>query len=47
VNGRNKVTDFEQIVALETAYIREWSLLSDIGILLRTVGVVLQMRGAH
>jgi len=33
-------------VALETHYIREWSLLGDIGILLRTVAVVLQMRGA-
>ena len=47
VNGRNKVTDFEQIVALETHYIREWSLLSDIGILFRTAWVVFSMNGAH
>ena len=47
VNGRNKVTDFEQIVALETAYIRDWSLLSDIGIMFRTAWVVLTMNGAH
>jgi len=47
VNGRNKVTDFEQIVALETAYVREWSLLSDIGIMFRTAWVVLTMNGAH
>jgi exopolysaccharide biosynthesis polyprenyl glycosylphosphotransferase len=47
VNGRNQVTDFEQVIALETRYIREWSLLSDIGILFRTVWVVAQMRGAH
>jgi exopolysaccharide biosynthesis polyprenyl glycosylphosphotransferase len=47
VNGRNKVTDFEKVVALETQYIRNWSPLSDIGILFRTVGVVLWMRGAH
>jgi exopolysaccharide biosynthesis polyprenyl glycosylphosphotransferase len=46
VAGRNRITDFEQIVALETRYIRDWSLLSDIGILFRTVSVVLQMRGA-
>ena len=47
VNGRNQVTDFEQVIALETRYIREWSLLSDLSILLRTVWVVTQMRGAH
>jgi len=46
INGRNELTDFEKIVALETRYIRDWSLLGDIGILLRTVAVVLQMRGA-
>jgi exopolysaccharide biosynthesis polyprenyl glycosylphosphotransferase len=47
VNGRNQVTDFEQVIALETLYIREWSLLIDLGILFRTVWVVAQMRGAH
>ena len=47
VNGRNQVTDFERVIALETRYIREWSLLSDLRILLRTVWVVTQMRGAH
>jgi len=33
INGRNELTDFEKVVALETHYIREWSLLGDIGIL--------------
>jgi lipopolysaccharide/colanic/teichoic acid biosynthesis glycosyltransferase len=47
VQGRNQVTDFEQVVSLETTYIREWSLLSDLNILVRTVWVVAQMRGAH
>lgn len=47
VGGRNQITDFEQIVALETRYIREWSLLADIVLLFRTIGVVLRMRGAH
>ena len=47
VNGRNQITDFEQVIALETRYIREWSLLSDLGILFRTVWVVARMRGAH
>src|SRR2546426_2784708 len=47
VAGRNQITDFERVVALETRYIREWSLLSDVGILLRTAWVVAQMRGAY
>ena len=47
VSGRNQITDFERVISLETRYIREWSLLSDLGILLRTVWVVAQMRGAH
>ena len=46
VAGRNQITDFERVVALETHYIREWSLLNDLSILLRTVWVVAQMRGA-
>jgi exopolysaccharide biosynthesis polyprenyl glycosylphosphotransferase len=46
VAGRNRITDFEQIVALETRYIRDWSLLKDISILFRTAVVVLRMQGA-
>src|SRR5438477_8553442 len=46
VAGRNQVTDFEQVVALETHYIREWSLLTDLAVMLRTVVVVFTMRGA-
>lgn len=47
VGGRNQVTDFERVVALETEYIRNWSLARDLWILLRTVPVVLAHRGAH
>jgi exopolysaccharide biosynthesis polyprenyl glycosylphosphotransferase len=46
VSGRNEIKDFEEIVALETSYMRHWSLLRDIGILLRTIPVVLARRGA-
>ncbi len=46
VAGRNVLTDFEQIVALESRYIRDWSLFGDILILVRTCWVVLGMRGA-
>jgi exopolysaccharide biosynthesis polyprenyl glycosylphosphotransferase len=47
VNGRNTVTDFEEVIRLETDYIREWTIWKDLGILLRTIPAVLYMRGAH
>jgi lipopolysaccharide/colanic/teichoic acid biosynthesis glycosyltransferase len=47
VSGRNEISDFEEVVKLETQYIREWTLLSDIVILARTVRAVFGMRGAH
>jgi exopolysaccharide biosynthesis polyprenyl glycosylphosphotransferase len=46
VTGRNTVTDFEQVVALETSYIRTWSLLRDVVILLKTIPAVLGRQGA-
>jgi exopolysaccharide biosynthesis polyprenyl glycosylphosphotransferase len=46
VNGRNLITDFEEVIRLETDYIREWTLWKDLGILLKTVPAVLYMRGA-
>jgi exopolysaccharide biosynthesis polyprenyl glycosylphosphotransferase len=47
VAGRNEVRDFERVVALETAYVRDWSLATDVGILLRTMPAVMRGRGAH
>jgi len=47
VSGRNAITDFEQVIRLESAYIREWSVWLDFKILLRTLPVVLRMSGAH
>jgi exopolysaccharide biosynthesis polyprenyl glycosylphosphotransferase len=47
VNGRNLITDFEEVIRLETDYIREWTLWKDLGILLKTIPVVLYMRGAN
>ena len=46
VNGRNLITDFEEVIRLETEYIREWTLWKDLGLLLKTVPAVLYMRGA-
>lgn len=47
VSGRNDIDNFDDVVTLETKYIREWSLLSDILILVKTIGTVVSMRGAH
>lgn len=47
VSGRNTIHDFEQVVRLESAYIRRWSLWLDLELLFRTVPVVLSGRGAH
>lgn len=47
VSGRNQITDFESVIALESTYVRQWSIGLDLLILLRTIPVVLRMRGAH
>ena len=40
VNGRNDITDFEEIVKLDIEYIDDWSLLLDLKILFKTLVVV-------
>ncbi len=47
VAGRNRVTDFEEVVRLEREYMRGWTLWKDLAILLKTVVVVARMQGAH
>jgi lipopolysaccharide/colanic/teichoic acid biosynthesis glycosyltransferase len=47
VNGRNRVTSFEEVVRLEREYVRRWSIWKDVTLLLRTVPAVVRMRGAH
>lgn len=46
VSGRSKVTDFEQVVGLDTEYINNWSLGLDIRILLKTITSVIKREGA-
>lgn len=46
VSGRSDITDFEEVVRLDSQYISEWSLAEDIKILFRTVLVVLGKDGA-
>ncbi|MGN0414932.1 MAG: sugar transferase [Agathobacter sp.] len=46
VSGRSQITDFEEVVRLDTRYIDEWSLGLDLRILFKTVRVVLGDDGA-
>lgn len=46
VSGRSSIEDFEDVVALDTQYIDNWSLKLDIQILFKTVAVVFMGRGA-
>ena len=46
VSGRSRITDFEEVVRLDTKYITEWSMGLDLRILLKTVKVVLGKDGA-
>ncbi len=40
ISGRNKITDFDKVVALDLQYIRNWSFQADLKIILRTIRVV-------
>lgn len=46
VSGRSEIRDFEEIVALDTYYISNWSLGLDIRILFKTVLVVITGKGS-
>lgn len=46
VSGRSKITDFEQVIALDKQYIQQWSMGLDFQILLKTVKSVLKREGS-
>ena len=46
VSGRSDITDFEEVVRLDTEYIKNWNIGMDIGIILKTVLVVLMRSGS-
>lgn len=46
VSGRSDITDFEEVVKLDTGYIQNWNLGLDIKILLQTVKNVITRKGA-
>lgn len=46
ISGRSNITDFDEWVRLDTAYIDEWSLWGDVQILFKTIPAVLFSKGA-
>ncbi len=46
VSGRSKITDFEEVVRLDTMYIREWRIILDIKILCKTMVQVFKREGS-
>ncbi|MCR5652399.1 MAG: sugar transferase [Ruminococcus sp.] len=46
VSGRSEITDFEEVVKLDTQYIREWRIILDIKILFKTVVSVFKREGS-
>ena len=46
VSGRSNITDFEEVVKLDTEYICNWSMGLDFRILFKTIGAVVKQRGA-
>ena len=46
VSGRSDVTDFEEVVRMDTEYITKWSLGRDVRIIVKTLLVLLQGKGA-
>lgn len=46
VSGRSNITDFEEVVRLDTKYISEWSLGLDVKIIVKTIITVIKKSGA-
>lgn len=46
VSGRSDITDFEEVVRLDTEYIQNWSMGLDFRILLKTISTVLCRNGS-
>lgn len=46
ISGRSDITDFEEVVRLDSDYINNWTVWNDVKILFKTVQVVLTKRGS-
>jgi lipopolysaccharide/colanic/teichoic acid biosynthesis glycosyltransferase len=47
VRGRSSVKNFEDVVSLDLDYQRKWSIVYDIALIFRTIGVILSRKGAY
>ena len=47
ISGRNKISDFDEIVRLDLKYIDNWRFLDDLIIIFKTFFVVLNRKGAY
>ncbi|MBD3420846.1 MAG: exopolysaccharide biosynthesis polyprenyl glycosylphosphotransferase [Chitinivibrionales bacterium] len=47
VSGRNKISDFDEIVRLDLKYIDSWSIWSDFTIIIKTLFVLFKREGAY
>ena len=45
-SGRSDITDFEEVVKLDTEYIENWSIGLDVKILLKTIKSVVKSEGS-
>lgn len=46
VSGRAEIKDFDQVINLDYEYIKNWNILLDLKIILKTIPVVLSAKGA-
>jgi lipopolysaccharide/colanic/teichoic acid biosynthesis glycosyltransferase len=44
ISGRSDITDFDEVVRLDTLYIDNWSVWKDISIILRTIWMIFSKR---
>jgi exopolysaccharide biosynthesis polyprenyl glycosylphosphotransferase len=47
ISGRSNITNFEDVLRLDAFYMENWTFGLDLQILFRTVGVILQKKGAY
>ncbi|NES72442.1 MAG: anti-anti-sigma factor, partial [Okeania sp. SIO2D1] len=45
VNGRSQVKNFEDIIRLDLKYQQNWSLMYDIKLIIKTVGILFDKSG--
>jgi lipopolysaccharide/colanic/teichoic acid biosynthesis glycosyltransferase len=47
ISGRSDVIDFEKVIDLDKTYMENWSLSLDLQIILQTIKVILDKKGAY